>query len=254
MAFERFERAAGGLAGAGAEPFHVWLGDWRAEAAGPPGGDGVPHMTLSAAEGGIGIELRLENQKPPVLQGDGGLSQKGSSPGNASYYYSLTRMSAAGIVRLPGGEFEVTGTAWMDREWSTSALEADQEGWDWFALQLDDGADVMYYQMRLRGGMPDSTSRGVIVDPGGKHDDISFSGAQLDVLDRWESPDGGVYPSTWRLRSEPHGIDLTITPLIRDQELDVSFRYWEGAVDVTGTRDGEPVGGVGFVELTGYAE
>jgi predicted secreted hydrolase len=211
-------------------------------------------MKLSAAEDGIGIRLRLENKKPPVLQGDDGLSQKGSSPGNASYYYSLTRMTATGTVTLPGGEFEVEGTAWMDREWSTSALEANQSGWDWFALQLDDGADVMYYQMRLRDGTPDTTSRGVIVDPEGKHADISFSETRLDVLDHWESPNGGVYPSKWRLRSESHGIDLTVTPLIDDQELDVSFRYWEGAVDVTGTRRGRPVGGVGFVELTGYTE
>lgn len=245
-AFERFSRGAVGLAGARAEPYRVWLYDW--EAAGR-GTDATPVMTLRAGAEGAAIDLVLEPAKPPVLQGDAGLSRKGSRPGNASYYYSLTRMRARGVVRSGSDSVRVEGAAWMDREWSTSVLEEGQVGWDWFALQLDDSTDVMVYHIRRRGGETDPRSRGVVVDARGNKTDLPPGGFDLEVLDRWRSPSGTVYPSSWRLAVPSAGIDVAVEPLLDDQELNLSFRYWEGAVRVRGTH-----AGYGYVELTGYDE
>jgi predicted secreted hydrolase len=249
--FERWSRGAVGLAGIQATPFRVWVEDWSAAADGGP----VFPMRLRASQGEVALDLRLEQGKPPVLQGDRGLSRKSSEPGNASYYYSLTRMPAAGTVRVGAETLAVTGAAWMDREWSTSSLGAGQVGWDWFALQLSDGTDLMLYQLRDAAGRPDPASSGTVIDPGGASRTLALRDFSLEVLDHWQSPNSGArYPSRWRLRLPSAGLDLTITPLLANQELDVSFRYWEGAVAVEGTRRGAPVGGRGYVELTGYTE
>jgi len=273
-AFERFARGALGLAGATAMPFRVWLDDW--EIAGPVGetADIFP-LRLRAAEQGFGLSLRLAPAKSLVLQGDAGLSQKGPEPGNASYYYSFTRLEASGELQLGGRTARVEGLAWLDREWSTSALSPGQVGWDWFALQLDDGSDFMYYQLRRSDGSPDPHSQGILVGPGREasaakpsSDSAAESGAntatrsrlesgqvELAVLDRWSSPlDGSVYPSGWRLAVPAEDLVLELTPLLRDQELDLSFRYWEGAVRVAGTRRGRAIRGKGYVELTGYTD
>lgn len=246
--FERWNRGALGLAGAQGSPFRVWLEDWSTEAAGDA-------MRLRASEDGTAIDLVLQPGKPPVLQGDRGLSQKSRERGNASYYYSLTRMPAAGTIRLNNEMFEVTGLAWMDREWSTSALGKDQVGWDWFALHLSDGRDLMLYQLRRKDGSADPTSSGTAIGPRGETTHLDLSDFQLQVLDRWQSPRSGAsYPAGWRLRIPSGQIDVQIEPLLADQELDVSFRYWEGAVRIEGTSLGKPVQGRGYVEMTGYTE
>ncbi|HVS00247.1 MAG TPA: lipocalin-like domain-containing protein [Thermoanaerobaculia bacterium] len=251
--FERWSRDALDLAGVKAEPFRVWLGDWSSEAAGPPAG-GTPPMRLRAAQEGIAIDLLLQPGKPPALQGERGLSRKSAEPGNASYYYSLTRMPAAGTVSLDGESFPVTGSAWMDREWSTSSLGKNQVGWDWFALQLDDGSEVMLYRLRRTDGSPDPSSSGTAVAPDGTARPLALAGFELEDLDVWQSSDSGArYPARWRVRVPSEGLDLEVEPLLADQELDVSFRYWEGAVAVEGTRRGRPVRGRGYVEMTGYA-
>lgn len=242
--FERWGRGALGLAGAQGEPFRVWVGDWSAESI-----EGkAPPMHLRAAQGDAALDLILQKGKPPVLQGERGLSRKSAEPWNASYYYSLTRMPAAGTVRLGNERFAVTGAAWMDREWSTSSLGKDQIGWDWFALQLADGRDIMLYQLRRTDGTADPASSGTVVRPSGEVRRLGRDGFSLTVLGRWRSPrSGALYPSRWRLRIPAERLDLQITPLLADQELDVSFRYWEGAVAVTGAADGR-----GYVEMTGY--
>jgi predicted secreted hydrolase len=251
-AFERFARGAVGLAGATAEPLRVWLEDWALE--------GAPSSTfplrLRAAEGGIALELALEPSKPIVLQGHEGLSQKGPQPGNASYYYSFTRLSASGKLMTPSDTFPVTGTAWLDREWSTSALAEGVVGWDWFALQLDDGWELMIYRLRRADGSADPFSDGALVDPQGQRVPLEWGrGVTLESTGRWTSPvDGAMYPSGWRIRVPGRGWDLTVDPLVPGQELDLAFRYWEGAVNVRGSGEGgAEVQGRGYVELTGYA-
>ncbi len=264
-AFERFSRGAQGLAGAQAEPFRVWLEDWAlegpVETARDPttdpefAGSGIFPLRLSAAEDDRGISLLLSPEKPLVLQGEAGLSQKGPEPGNASFYYSFTRLKAEGSLNLDDQNLQVGGAAWLDREWSTSALSGEQAGWDWFALQLSDGQDLMYYQLRLRDGSPDPLSKGVLVDVAGNPKGLVSRQVELTVLDRWQSPLGGVpYPSRWHLAVPEEGIDLEVVPILPDQELELTFRYWEGAVRVTGTARGQEVVGRGYVELTGYAE
>jgi predicted secreted hydrolase len=247
---ERLERGAVGLAGAQTSPLRVWLHDWAMESVGK---DIFP-MQLRATDGANAVELLAAAGKPLVLQGDRGLSQKSAEPGNASYYYSFTRLPIAGTVRVDGIDHPVSGLAWLDREWSTSALAADQVGWDWFALQLDDGRDVMYYQLRREDGGADPLSAGVVVDVGGTTEILAVSDVRLETLGLWQSPAGGDYPSGWRLQLPGHGLDLKLLPAIADQEHRGALRYWEGAVEVEGTSGAGAVGGRGYVELTGYAD
>jgi predicted secreted hydrolase len=251
FAFDRFSRGAAGLAGAAGEPFRVWLEDWSAAGAGA----GALPMRLTAAQGDAAIDLVLDGGKPPVLQGDRGLSQKGAEPGNASYYYSLTRMPTRGTVRVGGQAFEVTGLSWMDREWSTSSLDADLAGWDWFALQLSDGREIMYYQLRDKSGAALSWSSGTVVAADGSAWRFGRDDIRLEVLGTWQSPRNGArYPSSWRVQIRAAELDLHVTPYLQDQELPLATIYWEGASRVEGTSSGQAVGGNGYVELTGYAE
>jgi predicted secreted hydrolase len=251
---ERLERAAVGLAGAEASPFRVWLGDWSSE--GPPDrGRAVPMRLRAAAGDGGAIDLTLQAGKPPVLEGDHGLSRKGSAPGQASYYYSLPRMPTAGTIRVGsvsdagGSTFAVSGLAWMDREWSTSSLASDEVGWDWFALQLADGREVMLYRLRRKDGSVGPASSGTLIAADGSSRQLALADVVLEPSGNWTSPRSGArYPARFHLRIPASGLDLEIRPLLADQELDTSFRYWEGAVAVTGT-----VAGSGYVELTGYA-
>lgn len=274
---ERLVRGAVGLAGAEVAPdgagLDLWVADWTARTVpdGPapgPAAAGLLPLRLRAADGapdaGIAIDLVLRPGKPPVAHGEDGLSRKGGGPGNASYYYSFTRLTAEGTVVTGGERVAVTGRVWMDREWSTSALTAEQEGWDWFSLQLDDGRDLMVYALRLgsddSGGQSgelervlDPASSGTLVEPDGTARHLELSDVEIEPLERWESPrSGAVYPVRWRLRVPDAGIDLVITTPVEDQELDVGFRYWEGTVTAEGTSADRPVSGRGYVELTGY--
>jgi predicted secreted hydrolase len=254
--FERWSRGAVGLAGAGQPPFRVWVKDWQAEAVGGPTIGGTPPMHLVAstpADNDSAIDLILQPGKPPVLQGDHGLSRKGAGVGNASYYYSLTRMPTAGTVSLGGQRFAVSGAAWMDREWSTSSLSADEVGWDWFALQLADGSDLMLYHLRRGDGSADPASSGTAIGPGGETRPLALPDFQIASAGTWQSPRGGArYPARWHVRVPGEGLDLEVRPRLADQELDTAIRYWEGTVEVTGTRRGRPISGEGYVELTGY--
>lgn len=239
---ERWQRAALGMAGAQADPHKVWIGDWAAS-------DDRGKLKLSANDGEFSIDLTLEQLKPIVFQGDRGLSQKGPEPGNASYYYAMTRLQTKGVIKIPGEEFTVTGLSWLDREWSTSVLGEDLAGWDWFSLQLEDGRDVMVYQLRGKDGSIGFHSAGAVIDPQGNKTNLYKSDFEINVLDTWESPDtGAVYPSKWQLSIPRFDIDLTVTPYQNNQELNHSFVYWEGAVNARG--DG--LTGRGYVEMTGY--
>lgn len=248
--FERFSRAAMQLAGAKANPYNVWLRDWRVIGADPH----ADTVYVQAADSGVVINLKLLASKPPVPEGDHGLSRKGTRPGNASYYFSVPRLFTNGEIEVNGQKFPVSGYSWMDREWSTSMLEKDLTGWDWLSLQLDNGWDLMYYQLRKTNGQPASTSEGSLIDPQGKKNTLPFGDIKLESTGTWKSPaDGTVYPSGWKMKVPDKNIDLTITPYIPNQELTTGVRYWEGCVYIKGTMDGRTVRGFGYVELTGYA-
>lgn len=246
----RLSRAALDLAGAQAAPFKIWLEDWSADGV---AGDAAP-VRLRAAQDDAAIDLTLTSAKPVVLQGERGLDRKGAEPGNASYYYSLTRMPATGRVTVGGTAFDVKGLAWMDREWSTSSLGAGLVGWDWLALQLDDGRELMLYHLRRADGTADSFSGGSLVAVDGMSRRLALGDFRIEVRETWTSPrDGTRYPSRWRVTIPSEALELDIVPRLPDQELTLAVRYWEGAVRAEGRAGGRPVAGMGYVELVGYA-
>ena len=244
---QKYARGALGLAGAEGKPFSVWIDDWSLRAA----TSAANEWRLTASSDHIALDLALTATKPPVLNGDAGLSQKSAEPGNASYYYSITRLATVGELRIDDTAFRVRGSSWVDREWSSSALGDDQVGWDWFALQLDDGRELMMYQLRRRDGSADPNSAGTLTLADGTAVHLGKDDIAIHVLDTWSSPEGGTYPSRWQLVVPAHDIDVEVVPVLADQELFTTVRYWEGAVDVSGSAGS---GGRGYVELTGYAE
>jgi predicted secreted hydrolase len=254
-AAELFSRGTAFVAGARANPFAVWIEDWRLSAEDPGGVAAFP-MRLVAGADDASLDLTLEAGKPVVLQGDHGLSRKGPDDGNASYYYSHTRMPARGKLVLGPDTVRVTGLAWLDREWSTSALDEGLVGWDWFAFQLDDGWDMIVYRLRREDGSAAAASEGALIDSAGNRTPLAWGrDVIVEHTGTWTSPlDGTVYPAGWRVRLPARGWDLNVRPAISDQELRLAFRYWEGAVTIEGTGDGgRLVSGRGYVELTGYA-
>lgn len=251
--FERYSRGAGGLAGAQGEPtFLVWLEDWSATEVEP----GIVHLRAAAdgQQGPVAIDLTLRETRPPTLQGEKGLDQKGPEPGNASYYYSLTGLKSSGVVTSGGRAVEVNGISWMDHEFGTSALSADAVGWDWFSLQLDNGAALMLYSIRLQDGTSGRMT-GMLAWPDGSQTALNSSDFTIEATGEWTSPRTSArYPSGWRISLPAQQATLEVTPLIPDQEMEVSFVYWEGAVNAEGSWGGKPVTGKGYVELTGYGD
>lgn len=247
-AAERFSRGAAGLAGAQADPYRVWLEDWSVEQIAPG------QVRLRARTDEAALDLTLTETLPPVLHGDGGLSQKGPEPGNASYYYSIVQQQAAGTVTAGGESFAVSGQAWKDHEWSTSALSAGAVGWDWFSLQLDNGGALMLFEIRREDGTREATSAGSYIAPDGTVTHLALGDWTLEVTDAWTSPTSGAeYPAGWRIAVPSVGLELEGRPLMPDQELNLSTVYWEGAVEFAGTLGGAPVGARGYIEMTGYA-
>jgi predicted secreted hydrolase len=247
-AFERFARGAAGLAGAQAAPYHVWLEDWRVEEEAP----GVTRMR--AAQEDLALDLMLVDRKGPILHGTRGYSPKGPQPGSASYYYSLTRLETSGTVQVGDTSYQVSGLSWMDHEWSTSGLAADQVGWDWFSVQLDDGSELMVFQLRKADGSIDPFSSGTFIAADGSTRHFARDAFEIRVEDTWHSPHtGAIYPARWKVTAPAVDLVLEIEPHLADQELTVSYGYWEGAVRIEGERAGQVVHGNGYVEMTGYA-
>jgi predicted secreted hydrolase len=245
---ERFSRGGAELAGAQAQPYYVWLEDWSVTEVEPG------TVRIQADTEDVSLDLTLVETMPPVLHGDGGLSQKGPEPGNASYYYSIVRQATSGELVIGEETFQVDGLSWKDHEYSTSALSPGSVGWDWFSLQLDDGSALMLFQIRRDDGSIEPYSSASFISNDGALQTLGHEEWQLDVLDTWTSPhSGGEYPAHWRLRIPSIDLDLEGRPMMADQELNVSTIYWEGASEFSGTLSGEPVTARGYVEMTGYA-
>lgn len=248
-AAQRLARDALGLGGVRAAPFRVWVKDWSVEGA---FAEGRTEFHLRARDAEIAIDLRVGGEREPVLQGDRGLDAKGPEPGNASYYYSMPRLAGTGELTTGGKSVDVSGAIWMDREWSTSALTQGIAGWDWFALRLDDGRDLMFYRLRRDDGSASEFSGGSLVESDGTTTRrLRASDVDAEAVSWWTSPETAVrYPVRWRLRVPGAGIDLDVEPYIPNQELVLSVRYWEGAVRAS-LADGA-TGGEGYLELAGY--
>ena len=243
---ERFARDALGLSGAEASPLKIWVDDWSLAAQGAT-------WRIQAATQGYALDVQMTADRAPVANGERGLSQKSSDPGDASYYYSIPRLAVRGQLQRDGQSLSVSGSAWLDREWGSGGLGADEAGWDWFALQLADGSDLMFYSLRRRDGSMDPHSRGTWVAADGRVRTLGSGEVTILVQGHWTSPRGGRYPARWRLQVPSLGLAVDLRPVLADQELVGRPRYWEGAVDVSGTSHGRNISGEGYVELVGYA-
>jgi predicted secreted hydrolase len=250
--YEKLNRFVPYLAGASPERMNVFNENWRLEQ--KPDGS----FSLRAAASGDAVDLILRPRKPPVIHGKEGVSVKAAGLGYASHYYSMTRLETQGTVTSRGKRERCRGIAWMDHEFSSSALREHQAGWDWFAIQLDNGAELMFYQMRTRDGVPDENSSGTFVGPDGSAQHLEARDFEVRPRGRWKSPkSGATYPMGWTIRVPRLGLELQLRERLKDQELVTSattqVTYWEGAVTIEGTMHAAPVRGLGYVEMSGYA-
>lgn len=243
------KRGAFGEAGFSAGMRLAWLGDWNLELA----DDGA--FVVKGAHDGVELNLALENTKPLVVHGERGISVKSAEEGHASHYYSATRLRTRGTLSTSKGSFDVTGESWFDHEWATNQLAANQTGWDWFSIQFSDGTELMIYRLRLKDGTADRASSGSWIAADGtvrhlKHDEIAMFPEEF-----WTSTKTGArYPIGWKVRVESLALEVAVRTPVRNQELALQpVSYWEGLIDVSGTREGRAVKGHGYLELTGYA-
>ena len=251
---EKLSRAAFGKAGADPGRMKVWIDRWNLE----PVTQDHGQLHLTAEDAGFGVDLTLTLEKPPVIHGREGISRKGAGPGQASHYYSLTRLGTRGTVRVRGEPFEVTGTSWMDHEFGSGGLGEDQVGWDWFSVQFDSNVEFMLYLLRKRDGSHDPASSGTLILPDGTSRHLTRADFVVRTTDQWISPHSRAqYPAKWIVEVPSILLEVTITPVLPDQELrtenSTRVTYWEGAVDVRGHYRNAPIAGKGYVELTGYA-
>lgn len=252
---EKLSRAGLGKAGAEESHLHAWIDDWHAKMPAVPGGV----QTLSARAGTLALSVTLQPVKPLVVHGQDGISRKGAEYGQASHYYSFTRLATAGTLSIGGEQFDVTGTSWMDHEFGSADLGKDLVGWDWFSIQLADNSELMLYRLRRGDGSPDPASSGTVVSPDGTTRHLSVADILIESTGTWTSPKShAVYPNQWRIAIPSLDVRLDIVPVLADQELrttsSAQVTYWEGAVSVSGTKQGRPIQGQGYAELTGYAE
>jgi predicted secreted hydrolase len=248
---ERINRGYGDKAGDATDRYLVWNEDWRVE------GDSRNH-SIDVKDRETQLRLTVKSQKPPVLHGQNGLSQKGEGEGRASYYYSLTRMQTEGELTIDGKKEKVRGLTWMDHEFGSNQLRDDQVGWDWFSIQLDNQTELMLYLIRRKDGSPDPYSSGTLVKPDGTTKHLLLKDFTIEVLDRWKSrKSGATYPMKWKVLIPAEEIALEIAPAFQDQELvtnrSTRVTYWEGAARIKGTIQNRPLTGNGYVEMTGYA-
>jgi predicted secreted hydrolase len=248
---ERTNRAGPGIAGASEAPGRIWNGNWQIRW---EGGD----QKLQGIGERFQLQLTLHSEKPAVIHGENGVSQKAEGTGRASHYVSLTSLATSGSIELAGKRFEVSGTSWMDHEFFTHQLESDQIGWDWLSLQLADRTELMLFYIRRKDGSIDPHSSGTYVDVQGKTVHLRASDFTLQrASEKWTSPvTRAAYPVHWRVAIPKLGIALEAKTPLESQELAGKTRfapsYWEGAIVLTGTRNAEPLGGVGYLEMTGY--
>jgi predicted secreted hydrolase len=246
--FEKFNRDALGLAGYQGNPFKINVEDWYILGT----GDGDFPWQLYASKDGVTISLDVTPLKDIVFEGDNGLSYKSVDKTSASYYYSITRLATDGYIDIGGTRYEVSGNSWLDREWSTSTLSEDQGGWDWFSMQMNDNTEIVYFQLRYKDGSVYPYNEGLIVASDSTTTRLETGDIVLTVLDTWKSTTGVVYPIKWQAEVVPLGKTLIVEAAFNQQELDLSTRYWEGAVNIYDAQDMDEIIGTGYLEMTGY--
>jgi predicted secreted hydrolase len=250
--FEKLNRAGIGWAGAASDSYRVWNEGWQAQM------QGKEHL-LKAGNGDYQLDLRLSPDKPEVIHGENAISQKGALAGNASHYFSLTRLASTGSLRVGGESFAVTGLSWMDHEFGTSFLEESQTGWDWFSIQLEDKRELMMFQIRRADGSLDPRSSGTLIEADGRAVHIPFADFNLRPTGAsWRSEaSGATYPVGWLIDLPRFALRLNVKAAFDNQELktteSTAVTYWEGSVDVEGTNGESKIKGRGYLEMTGYS-
>lgn len=247
--YEKLNRSSPFTAGSAAGALDVFNEGWRAMTL----ADGS--WRIVAYGGKDALDLTMTSHKPPAVHGENGISIKGEGIGNASHYYSMTRLEVRG--RVNGANCH--GQAWMDHEFGSSALRESQQGWDWFSIQLDNDAELMLYQIRRNDGTPDIPSSGSLITSDGNVIHLRREQLVITPLGKWHSTkSGATYPMAWRVAIPTFGISLVLQPLMKDQELvtrsSTQITYWEGAVAAAGSFSNVAVNGKGYVEMTGYAK
>lgn len=243
---ERLARGGIGQAGVRASPFEAHIDDWGLVADGPDAGgdrDALARLRMTARGQDFGYDLRLSSDASLVLHGEAGYSEK-SGAGQASYYYSQPFYQVAGRVERDGAPVEVTGTAWLDREWSSQPLAPEQEGWDWFSLHLASGDKLMLFQVRQRNGS--HYRAGTWIRRDGSHQALRPDEIVLQPLAHHRQVHGRDVPTRWQVRVLPAGVDIAVSAVEPQAWMGGTFPYWEGPV-----RIGED-GGMGYLEMTGY--
>lgn len=248
---ERTNRAGPGIAGIDETTKRIWNGNWNVTWTGSD-------QTLHAIEDRFQISVALHPEKPPVIHGENGVSQKAEGPGRASHYISFPRLKTSGRIVLEGKKYEVNGVTWMDHEFFTHQLEKNQAGWDWLSIQLGDNTELMLYQIRRKDGSIDPYSSGTYVDERGRPMHLRATDFSLTSHgETWKSPaTRASYPVQWRLAIPKLGIVLEARTKLKSQEISggskIAPSYWEGAITVEGQRGASKLAGVGYLEMTGY--
>jgi predicted secreted hydrolase len=248
---ERLNRAGPGIAGVDAQTGLVWNGNWQAHIA-------EDEETLRGVADKFALNLTLKPVKEPVIQGQNGASQKAEGSGHASHYFSVTRLLTTGSIELDGKTYQMEGTSWIDHEFFTGSMAANESGWDWLSIQLADNSELMLYRLRHKDGSIDPYSSGSYVDANGKTQFLSSSDFTMTPADAatWTSPaTKASYPIQWHVSIPRLKLQMDVTTPLKSQELTGKFgtTYWEGAIDTAGNRDQSPLQGVGYLEMVGYA-
>jgi predicted secreted hydrolase len=249
---ERTNRAGPGLAGIDAHQQRIWNGNWELR------WTSKDEMTLTVADERFSLKFALHPEKPPVIHGENGVSQKGTEAGHASHYISFTRLKTSGTINLGGKSLAVNGTSWMDHEFFTHQLEPEQVGWDWLSIQLSDNTELMLYQFRRKDGSFDPFSSGTYVDARGRTQHLTSSDFRITLSgETWTSPTTSAkYPVARTIDIPKLSLELEATTRLKSQEFSgggpASPNYWEGAITIRDTRAGGNLSGVGYLEMTGY--
>jgi len=249
---ERTNRAGPGLAGIDEQQKRIWNGNWEIRWNGE-------EEILNVVDGNFSLSFSLRSEKPLVIHGADGVSQKAAGAGHASHYVSFTRLLTTGTIVIAGKSLEVRGTSWMDHEFFTHSMDAEQAGWDWLSVQLEDNTELMLYQFRRKNGSTDPFSSGTYVEAEGRSVHLTAGDFRLvPTGEIWTSDvTGAKYPVAWSMEIPKLGLKLAATTRLKAQELaggsKIAPSYWEGAILIEGTRGGASARGVGYLEMTGYA-
>jgi predicted secreted hydrolase len=248
---ERSNRAGPGIAGVDESLARIWNGNWQVQRH-------ASDQELNAIDPHFQLHFTLHPEKPPVIHGENGVSQKAESPGRASHYISLTRLATFGAIELGNKKFEVTGSSWMDHEFFTLQLDSNHTGWDWLSLQLEDHTELMLFHLRRKDGSIDPYSAGTYVDANGKTTHLRSNDFKLEPIgEKWVSSLTGIaYPIQWKIAIPQLGVELEAKTPLTSQELTGNTKlapnYWEGAIILAGYRKAQPLSGAGYLEMTGY--